>query len=371
MMFFDVDSHVEECEETWQYLDARFADRRPQAITVEDRKNLFGQNAFWLIDGGAVPRVTGRVLSFFGTPTSSRFARAKPFSIGSQELTNVAERLADLDRFGIDRQIVNSSLFNTQLTPDTELEQALATSYNTWISKACAQSRGRLQWTAVMRLRDVNAAIAELRRVATMGAAAAEIHGLAGDVIIETRELDPFWAEAERIGLPIYVHIGFPSPALLNLFRSLYMTVAVANRFSALLGFVAIVGTGIAERHPGLRFACVEAGAAWVRWLVDGMEGYWRLGKGPWGDAPEFGHSATNPREVVRSGQIYVVCEADEPLRDALAVLGEDHIMLGSDMPHPESHPNALEVFRGRDDVDPRVKAKVLSENAVRLFGAV
>ena len=167
------------------------------------------------------------------------------------------------------------------------------------------------------------------------------------------------------------MHIGFPSPALLNLFRSLYMTVSVANRFSALLGFVAIVGTGIAERHPGLRFAFVEAGAAWVPWLVDVMENYWRLGKGPWGDVPEFGHSSTNPREVVRSGQIYVVCEADEPLRDALAVLGEDHIMLGSDMPHPESHPNALEVFRGRDDVDPKVKAKVLSENAVRLFGAV
>src|SRR5262249_6764004 len=187
-------------------------------------------------------------------------------SIGSQELTDVEARLADLDRFGIDRQIVNSSLFNTQLTPDVALEQELASSYKTWISKTCAQNRGRLQWTAVMRLRDVHGAIDELRRVATMGAVAAEIHGLAAGVIIESRDLDPFWAEAERVGLPIYVHIGFPSPALLNLFRSLYMTVSVANRFSALLGFVAIVGTGIAERHPRLRFAFVEAGAAWVPW---------------------------------------------------------------------------------------------------------
>jgi uncharacterized protein len=368
--FFDTDSHVEECDETWQFLDPRYHERRPQAVTVEDRKNLFGQNAFWLIDGAAVPRVTGRALSFFGTPTTTRFARAKPFSIGSQELTNVAERLADLDRFGIDRQIVNSSLFNAQLTPDIGLEQALAESYNTWISKACALSGGRLQWTAVMRLRDVDGAIQELRRVAAMGAIAAEIHGLAGDVVIECPELDPFWAAAEEVGLPIYVHIGFPSPVLLSVFRSLYMTVAVANRFSALLGFVAVVGTGIAERYPRLRFAFVEAGAAWVPWLVDVMEGYWRLGKGPWGDVAAFGHSATNPREIVRSGSIYVVCEADEPLHDVLDVLGAEHVMLGSDMPHPESHPNALEVFQARDDVDAAVKAKILSENAIRLFGS-
>jgi len=371
MTFFDVDSHVEECEETWQYLDTRFADRRPQAITVEDRRNLFGQNAFWLIDGAAVPRVTGRGLSFFGTPTASRFARAKPFSIGSQELSSVDERLADLDRYGIDRQIVNSSLFNTQLTPDIVLEQALAESYNTWISKACAPSAGRLQWTAVMRLRDVNAAMRELHRVAALGAIAAEIHGLAGDTVIESREFDPFWSEAEQVGLPIYVHIGFPSPALVNLFRSLYMTVSVANRFSALLGFVAIVGTGIAERFPRLRFAFVEAGAAWVPWLVDVMEGYWRLGKGPWGDVPDFGHSATNPREIVRSGSIYVVCEADEPLHAVLEVLGAEHVMLGSDMPHPESHPNALEVFRRREDLDSRTKTRILSENALCLFGGV
>ncbi len=87
MQFFDADAHVEECDATWQYLDARYADRRPQAITVEDRPHLFGQHAFWLIDGAAVPRVTGRGLSFFGTPTRTRFARAKPFSIPSQERT--------------------------------------------------------------------------------------------------------------------------------------------------------------------------------------------------------------------------------------------------------------------------------------------
>jgi hypothetical protein len=31
-----------------------------------------------------------------------------------------------------------------------------------------------------------------------LGAAAAEIHGMAGDKLLDSREFDPFWSEAER-----------------------------------------------------------------------------------------------------------------------------------------------------------------------------
>jgi hypothetical protein len=48
------------------------------------------------------------------------------------------------------------------------------------------------------------------------------------------------------------------------LFKSMVMTITFVNRLSVLLGFLAIVGTGIAERFPKLRFAFVEAGAEWV-----------------------------------------------------------------------------------------------------------
>lgn len=206
MANFDVDAHVEESVDTWKYLEPEFARRAPAPITLEDQPALLGQNAFWLIDGAVVPRTSGKGLSLFGTPTTSRHAREKPFSIGSQELTDLEARLKDLDRFGIETQIVNSTLLNATLTPDIAFEYALCRAFNSWINEVCAQSAGRLRWNAMLRLTDIDKAVEELRRVCELGAAAAEIHGMAGDKLLDSREFDPFWSEAEKLRIPVYVH---------------------------------------------------------------------------------------------------------------------------------------------------------------------
>jgi predicted TIM-barrel fold metal-dependent hydrolase len=259
MMTFDVDAHVEESVETWKYLDEKFARRRPVPITLEDQPALLGQNSFWLIDGAVVPRTSGKGLSLFGTPTTSRHARDKPFSIGSQELTDVRARLRDLDKFGIETQIVNSTLLNATLSPDIEFEYALCRAYNTWIHEVCGQSSGRLRWNAMLRLTHIEKTLEELRRVAQLGAAAAEIHGMAGDRLLDSSDFDPFWSEAEHLSIPVYVHIGFESPTFTGLFQNLFTSIAFSNRASLLMGFLAVVGTGLAERFPGFRFAFAEA----------------------------------------------------------------------------------------------------------------
>jgi len=368
MANFDVDAHVEESAETWKFLEPRFARRVPLPITLEDQPALLGQNSFWLIDGAVVPRTSGKGLSLFGTPATSRHAREKPFSIGSQELTDVDARLRDLDRFGIDTQVVNSTLLNATLTPDIQFEYALCRAYNSWINEVCAGSSGRLRWNAMLRLTDIEKSVAELRRIAGLGAAAAEIHGMAGDRLLDSRDFDPFWSAAEELNMPVYVHIGFESPTFTGLFQNLFMAVAFSNRASLLMGFLAIVGTGVAERFPHLRFAFAEAGVEWLPWLVHVMDSYWRMGQGIFKNDPAFGHSKTKPSEILRDGNIYLVCEEDEDLAESLKIIGPDRIMLGSDMPHSESHPNSFQKFKQRNDLDATVKTQILGDNARAFF---
>ena len=368
MANFDADAHVEECRETWKYLEPEFARRAPVPITLEDQPALLGQNSFWLVDGAVVPRTSGKGLSLFGTPATSRHAREKPFSIGSQELTDLEARLSDLDRFGIETQIVNSTLLNATLTPDVEFEYALCRSYNSWIREICARSGGRLRWNAMLRLTDIERSVAELRRIAALGAAAAEIHGMAGDKLLDGRRFDPFWSEAEKLAIPVYVHIGFESPAFTGLFENLFMSIAFSNRASLLMGFLAIVGTGVAERFPRLRFAFAEAGVEWLPWLIHVMDSYWRMGTGIFHNDPGFGHSRTRPSEILREGQIYLICEEDENLSEVLRIIGPDRLMLGSDMPHSESHPNSFHKFQQRADLDDQVKKQILGDNARRFF---
>jgi hypothetical protein len=82
-MTFDADSHVEESPQTWKYLDEKFALRRPIPVTLEDQPALLGQNSFWLVDGAVVPRTSGKGLSLFGTPATSRHAREFGISTSS------------------------------------------------------------------------------------------------------------------------------------------------------------------------------------------------------------------------------------------------------------------------------------------------
>jgi predicted TIM-barrel fold metal-dependent hydrolase len=365
---FDVDAHVEESVDTWNHLDKKFSRRQPIPVTLEGQSALLGQNAFWLIDGAVIPRTAGKGLSLFGTPTSSRHARGKPFTIASQELTDVHARLSDLDRFDIETQIVNSTLLNATLSPDVEFEHALCRAYNTWIAETCAQSHGRLRWNAMLRLTQVQSAVDELHRVAGLGAAAAEIHGMAGDRLLDSRDFDPFWSEAERLNIPVYVHIGFESPTFTGLFQNLFMAIAFSNRASLLMGFLAIVGTGVAERFPNLRFVFAEAGVEWLPWLVHVMDSYWHMGHGPFKNDADFGHSKMKPSEILREGRIYLVCEVEDDLRGALDILSDDRLLLGSDMPHSESHPNSFLKFRERTDISDGIKNKILGDNARELF---
>jgi predicted MarR family transcription regulator len=60
--------------------------------------------------------------------------------------TRVDARIRDLDKFGIDTRIINSTLLNATLSSDIEFEYALCRAYNSWIHEICEQSSGRLRW---------------------------------------------------------------------------------------------------------------------------------------------------------------------------------------------------------------------------------
>ena len=140
-LVIDADSHVEEVDATWDYLDDPFLERRPQAITLENRAVFANRNACWYIDGAVYPKVVGRGVTTYGTPITSVYARNKPFSLESQGLTSPEARVRDLDRQGIAVQVLYHTIFLEPLTDDPEFEAALMRSYNSWIAKACARAQ--------------------------------------------------------------------------------------------------------------------------------------------------------------------------------------------------------------------------------------
>ena len=75
------------------------------------------------------------------------------------------------------------------------------------------------------------------------------------------------------------------------------------------------------------------------------------------------------PSEVLRSGQVYISCEVEDALLpQAIELIGEDHILFGSDMPHGDREPFTARELRKRADIAASAKRKILEENAPRFY---
>jgi predicted TIM-barrel fold metal-dependent hydrolase len=361
----DADSHVEEDENVWQHLDEEFAMRRP---TIVERPVGPGEpplDRVWLIDGHTFPNFHGRAPSVMGTPVTSSFAKSKAFSIESQSLTPPDARLADIDKAGIDVQVLFPTIFLIPITPDAAFEAALMHSYNTWIAATCGQFPERLKWVAAIPVRSPATAAAEIRRTKALGAVGAQIHGTGGDELLHDPQFDPIWAEAEALDQPIAVHVGWTMPYLYSRMDSVYASVTLAAA-PMMMGLFSFIGGGILDRFPKLRVGLFEAGAEWLTYMVPRMERYYHIQtQRGWSGLPKG-----RPSDYLKAGNIYFACEGDElSLPQVVEILGEDHLMTSVDMPHDEALDDSINNIQARADLSESLKAKILGENAARFYG--
>ena len=362
----DADSHVMEIPQTWDYLDAEFQHRRPVVVRPEGTlPTMPHMDSWWLIDGQIHPRLWGRGTTVSGTPLSMTFARRKAFSVGSQGLTDIEARLRDMDAFGIQIQVLFSSILFHRLTEDPRFEAALMRSYNTWMAERCGERPDRLKWAAVIPLRDLPAGVAEVRRARALGAAGLMIGGTAGDRLLHHRDLDPFFAAACDVDLPVCVHTGWSCPGLTQICEDPYAALLLSFTFPVLMACFSLTAGGVLDRFPSLRVAFLEAGAEWIPYMMTRMDHYHPVirdvGWGP--------YSKKRPSEYLAEGRLYVTCEAEERLLpQVLELVGEDQVLIEGDMPHAEARDTGIQELRERTDIKEDVKRKILRENAIAFY---
>lgn len=334
-------------------IEPAYRDRRPIPLQF-DRDTAYGRyNAVWLIDGAVYPKVVGRGGVTLGTPTLMERAQLKPVSIPAQELTDVGARLRDLDAAGIDKQVVYPTLFLTTTTEDMHLESALFRAYNDFMADAREQSSGRVNFAALVPIRDVPASIEEVRRAKTLGAAAVMLLGMAWDRTLDDDVLCPFYEEVERLDIPVCVHFGWGCPQITALFdtRRSFNSATLP----VLMGARSVLTSDLLEAFPKLRFAFLETGSQWLPWMLHQIR---RSGR-------------RDPGRYFREGRCYVACEADEDINYLAGLVGEDCFVVASDYPHgdPSHEDNLSAAINARADVPLRLREKILSANPQRLYG--
>jgi hypothetical protein len=120
----------------------------------------------------------------------------------------------------------------------------------------------------------------------------------------------------------------------------------------------ALVCDGVLSRFPNLKVAVVELGSSWMGPLLDRMRDVYK--KVP----QDF---AENPVDVVRRN-IYI-CGFWEDDYGALAeLIGEEHVLFGSDFPHPEGLAQPASFIEDLSHLPEETVRNMMGGNLAQLF---
>ena len=213
---------------------------------------------------------------------------------------------------------------------------------------------------------NVDAAIAEVQRSASLGLASAMLP-LVGTPEYNHRQWKPLWRAIEETGLPVVMHQGSghdmlfyrgPGAAVSNLLA----TQSLAPRSVSLLAT-----SGVLAEHPDLEFVFVETNAGWLSWVMNTVDYYYEAFQEYEGwvrpilpEKPSF----------YMARQIHGTFQFDPVAITNIERTGCAPLLWGSDFPHaegtyPHSRQTVLDLFR---DIDVEAAAQIVAGTATRLF---
>lgn len=268
---------------------------------------------------------TGVLPLSFGNELTLEVNKAQQENI-APKMQSLEERLADMDRMGVDIQAVSIAPYQYYYWAEPELARDAHRVINDDLAETVAQHPDRLVGLGCVPLQDADMATAELERcVKELGLRGVEINTQVNSGELSEDRLDKFFAKAEELGILIFMHpAGFTHP---DRFRDHYFINLVGHPLESTLAISQLIFGGVLDRHPGLKL-CVAHGGGYLPAYSGRMD------------------HAYHAREDVRHGlpqpptdylkKLYFDTMVFEP--DQLGYLiekfGADHIMLGTDYPY-------------------------------------
>jgi predicted TIM-barrel fold metal-dependent hydrolase len=365
-MFIDADAHVDECSETWSYIPASKADFRPAEMVF-----VPGQAPPYLSAGTHNDGLEAMALFIDGQVfyRRQRSDQKTNATAAIRELRDVPARVKKMDEMGIETQVIFPSTLLNEITHRQEVEIAVCESYNRWLGDRCRESGGRLQWAAILPMRSMPDALAELNRVKEDGAIAIFKRSLetdlrpAGDPYFH-----PVYAAANDLDMPICIHKSGP---YVGYTPSFTRTQNDGAKYTILVidAFVSLLLSGTVAKFPKLRFGFIESGSGWVAHGLYESNFDQASKKGARHD-PGSQEVLAHYEDALEGTELYVTCETAEDLPLIVRQLGTHNLVIGTDYGHSDRSALILahRELESLADLSAEAKQNITDLNARRLY---
>jgi aminocarboxymuconate-semialdehyde decarboxylase len=269
-------------------------------------------------------------------------------------------KLAELESKGLDAAVVSVSPTIFYYHVDAEAGEAMARAVNEGLAEMAAARSDRLRWMATVPLQAPERAVAVLEDAVQAGCVGVEVATAAGpERPLDDPAIEPFWAAAERHGLPVMLHPSYtvPHPRL----NDYYLENVIGFPLETTIAVERLICSGTLDRHPGLRVVLVHAGG-YFPWQA----GRLRHARGP---RPELRESPTDPWSYL--GQVIVdpITHDPDALRYLVAKVGVKNVVMGTDLPFDMATPRPMSALR--EACDDETVSAIAERNPAELYGLV
>ncbi len=293
---------------------------------------------------------------------ASREVNAKQAQERGPKLTDIAVRLKDMDRMGIDIQAVSPAPHQTYYWTEPGMGAELARTVNERLAEIVAQHPGRFVALGTVPLQDVSLAVAELEHcVRKLGLRGVEINpSVRGMDLADAKlNLDAFFAAVQKLDVVIFMHpIGFThGERLVNH----YFSNLIGNPLETTVAASHLIFDGVLERHPKLKVVLPHAGGY--------LAHYWaRMDHAYSARADCRGRMKRKPSAYLGRFYFDTITFDHGMLAHLIARFGADHVLLGTDYPYDMGMERPLEFIEGVKGLSAAETAAIEGGNAARLL---
>jgi len=279
--------------------------------------------------------------------------------------SNVGDRLAEMDRSGVDVEALSINPFWYRAERDAAAE--LIRLNNEALAQFCAGHPDRFVAFATAAIQHPDLAAQQVEHaVKHLGFRGVGVGGSVAGEELANPKFHPFWAKCEELGVLVFMHpLGTrelePSGRLAG---SGLLTNTIGNPLETTIALSHLIFEGTLDRFPGLKI-CAAHGGGFLPSYANRSDAVIKTFPNRVGPLPK-----KPPTAYIRDGQLYFdsIMFTGEGMRHLIAEAGIDHLVLGTDYPFPwNTDPvDHILAIPGLSDAD---KIKILGTTAAKLLG--
>jgi aminocarboxymuconate-semialdehyde decarboxylase len=276
------------------------------------------------------------------------------------KLTNLEQRIRDMDQMGVDIQVVSPTSTQHYYWADLDLARQIVRVTNERIAESCAQHPDRLVALGNIALQHPELSLEQLDHcVRKLGMRGVEISTAVDGLELDDAKFTRFWARAEELGCLVFIHpFGTSLGERVNRY---YLQNVIGQPIETTIALSHLIFGGVLDRYPGLKILAAHGGGYLPSYIGRSDHAY--------KTRPDAHTMQRAPSEYLRQLYFDTLLYEPESLGRLIEQVGATQVVVGTDYPFDMGAYDIHGLVAGVRGLSEADRIAILGGNAARLLG--